>query len=359
MTCRRRPLASKISPSRKSLGVIMSFFSLIGPSIVGYSPVDWPPLAASKRIVVLWVGRLGDVLVSTPFLDGLRRAAPKAHIVLVTAEAGEGGARLLDCVDEVAVVRKGRRVLRNAALLPVLARRTDYVIDMNSAPSSTSRALARIAIAKVKTGFQALNEPPGEREHMLDRYARLAKALGFEPAAEMRVPVSDEAEAKAGVLLGKMSKPVALFPGNFKKNENRWPEERFAELADRLAALPGFSPFWLTGPGEEADVRRTAALSKTALPVHGPFPLDVTAAVLEHSALYVGNCTGVSHLAAAVGTPSFMPLAGYTAAVWAPRTGPHWSAVSSDWESCRPVTVEQAWAAVQPALAAARSDSRL
>ena len=50
------------------------------------------------------MGRLGDVLVSTPFLDGLRRAAPQARIVLVTAPAGEGGARLLDSVDEVAVV---------------------------------------------------------------------------------------------------------------------------------------------------------------------------------------------------------------------------------------------------------------
>ena len=58
--------------------------------------METPPLAWAKRIVLLWIGRLGDVLVSTPFLDGLRRAAPKAHIVLITAKAGEGGARLLD-----------------------------------------------------------------------------------------------------------------------------------------------------------------------------------------------------------------------------------------------------------------------
>ncbi|MDE2291177.1 MAG: glycosyltransferase family 9 protein, partial [Elusimicrobia bacterium] len=60
-----------------------------------------PPLKEARRVVLLWAGRLGDVLVSTPFLDGLRAAAPRARLVLVTAEAGEGGARLLDCVDEV------------------------------------------------------------------------------------------------------------------------------------------------------------------------------------------------------------------------------------------------------------------
>lgn len=320
--------------------------------------MNWPPLPLSSRIVILWVGRLGDILISTPFLDGLRKAAPKARIVLVTAEAGEGGARLLDCVDEVAVVRKGRRILANAALVPLLARRADYVIDMNSAPSSTSRALARLAAATVKTGFKDLSEPPAEREHMLDRYARLARRLGFEPAQAMSVAIPETAQEKAGALLGKMSVPVALFPGNFKKNENRWPEERFADLADRIAAAGGLSPYWLTGPGEEEDVRRTAGLAKTALPVLGPYPLEVTAALLDRSALYVGNCTGVSHLAAAVGTPSFMPLAGYTAAVWAPRSGAHWSAVSPDWESCRPVTVEQAWKALQPALVAARSANR-
>ncbi len=222
--------------------------------------------------------------------------------------------------------------------------------EMTEADFQAQLAELRLAAARVKTGFRCLSEPPGEKEHMLDRYARLAKHLGFEPAQDLRVVFSEAAAAKGGALLAKLSKPVALFPGNFKKSENRWPEERFAEIADKLAEVPGLSPFWLTGPGEEADVRRTAALAKTPLPVLGPFPLDVTAAVLDRSALYVGNCTGVSHLAAAVGTPSFMPLAGYTAAVWAPRSGPHWHAVSSDWQSCRPITVSQAWTALQPAI---------
>lgn len=319
--------------------------------------METPPLSEARRVVLLWVGRLGDVLVSTPFLDGLRGAAPKARIVLVTAPPGEGGARLLDCVDEVAVVRKGSRVLENALLLPVLAAPADLLVEMNSAPSSLSGLLAGLCRARVKAGFKDLPEPVGEKEHMRDRYGRLAARLGFRPGAAMRVPVPEAAAAKAGALLSNLKRPVALFPGNFKKNENRWPEERFAMLADRLAALGGFSPYWLAGPGELEEVRRTAALAKTPLPVLGPYPLETTAALLDASALYVGNCTGVSHLAAAVGTPSFMVLAGYTAAVWAPKEGPHWGAVSKEWESCRPVSVDEAWAALQPALDFARSAS--
>lgn len=327
--------------------------------------MKWPPLPRSSRIVILWVGRLGDILISTPFLEGLRKAAPKAHIVLVTAEAGEGGARLLDCVDEVAVVRKGRGVLKNAALLPVLVKKSDLLIDLNSAPSATSRTLARLSSAGAKAGFADLEEPPGDKEHMLDRYARLAKLLSFECAPKMRVPVSDKDLAEADRILAvlpKGRKPVALFPGNFKKTENRWPEKNFAFFADRMSVEAGFAPFWLAGPGERAEVEEARSLQRLdKAPVLGPFPLGVTAAVLKRSAMYVGNCTGTSHLAVAVGTPTFTILAGYTAAVWAPPgkpgpDNPHWRLVSSDWESCRDVPADdKAYAALVIALKDGRS----
>ncbi|MBI3300274.1 MAG: glycosyltransferase family 9 protein [Elusimicrobia bacterium] len=330
-----------------------------------------PPLSAARRVVILWTGRLGDILVSTPFLDGLRRAVPGARIGLITAEAGEGGARLLDCVDEVGVVRKGRRVLANAALVPFLGRTTDLLIDMNSAPSGTSTALARLSRAKAKAAFargrgdgafDLLAEAPGEREHMLARYERLAALLGFSCAPRMRVPVpeADAAKAKRALrVLHEGRLPVALFAGNFKKKENRWAEDRFAALADRLADQRDLAPYWLAGPGELERVEAAAALAAARLPVLGPFSLGVTAGILGQSALYVGNCTGTSHLAVCAGTPTFTVLAGYTAAVWAPPAAPpHWRAVSADWESCREVGVEEAWKALQPALAFCRSAKR-
>lgn len=326
-----------------------------------------PPLSEVRAVNLLWVGRLGDLLVSTPFLYGLRAAAPKARITLVTGEAGEGGARLLDCVDEVQVVRKGKAMLTNLSVLSALRRETDLLVDLNSAPSSTSAALARLAKAPTKAAFRrgkgdaafnVFSEAPAEDEHMLDRYARLAKTLGFACSPRMRVPVSvpdGEQALKAVAELPSGRLRVALFPGNFKKNENRWPEDGFALLAERLAADERLAPYWLAGPGEREKVEAAAAMSKAPLPVLGPFPLGVTAGVLGVSSLYIGNCTGVSHLAVCVGTPTFTVLAGYTAKVWAPRgepgpENPHWRVVSKDWESCREVTVDEAWAALQPAL---------
>ncbi|MBI5595947.1 MAG: glycosyltransferase family 9 protein [Elusimicrobia bacterium] len=333
-----------------------------------------PPLSEARRITVLWVGRLGDLLVSTPFLYGLRAAAPKARIVLVTAQAGEGGARMLDCVDQVHVVRKGKDFMRNFGIFPDLRRESDLLIDLNSAPSATAVTITRLCKARTKATFRrgggdsAFNffvDAPTGTEHMLERYARLARGLGFATAPRMRVPVSvadGERALQIAASLPSGRRRVALFPGNFKKNENRWPEDDFALLAERLAADPGLAPYWLAGPGERPQVEAAAAISNVPLPVLGPFPLGVSAAVLGVSSLYIGNCTGVSHLAVCVGTPTFTVLAGYTAAVWAPPgepgpENPHWRVVAKDWESCREVTVDEAWDALQPALAAVRSAS--
>ncbi len=329
--------------------------------------MEAPPLSNARRVVVLWIGRLGDLLVATPFLDGLRRAAPRAEILLVTGEAAEAGARLLDSVDDVRVVRRGKRLLANITLIPAIRRQADLLVDLNPSRSKSSAALAVLASAKVKAAFKRgrrdvafslLAERAGDREHMLSRYQRMAAVLGFEPGPSMRLPVRGAQRAEAAKALSALPagrRPVALFPGNFKKRENRWPEDRFAALAGRLAADAALAPYWLAGPGELDLVQATAAMTAAVLPVLGPYSIGVTAALLEASALYMGNCTGTSHMAVCVGTPSFTVLAGYTATVWAPPGtpgpgNPHWRAVSASWDSCRDVGVDDAWAALQPAL---------
>lgn len=66
--------------------------------------------------------------------------------------------------------------------------------------------------------------------------------------------------------------------------------------------------------------------------------------------LCVLNVTGTTHLAAALGCPTFGFYSGYTDAVWRPRGPRHWGAVSSSWESCRGISVDEAYAALEPAL---------
>ncbi|MGH7160333.1 MAG: glycosyltransferase family 9 protein, partial [Acetobacteraceae bacterium] len=87
-----------------------------------------------------------------------------------------------------------------------------------------------------------------------------------------------------------------------------WPPERFAELFHRLAAGP-LGPARATilaGPG--AEERALAAPLLTRLPdaidLTGRLSLPEAAACLGRAALFVGNDSGLMHLAAAVGTPT-------------------------------------------------------
>jgi ADP-heptose:LPS heptosyltransferase len=113
---------------------------------------------------------------------------------------------------------------------------------------------------------------------------------------------------------------VAIHPGSGSAQKN-WPRGRFIDLAARLADR-GSKICWIVGPAEaEID------------PLPGGdhwrcLPLAVLAGRLARCALYVGNDSGVTHLAAAVGSPTLALFGGSDSRVWAPR-GPNVEIIDS------------------------------
>ena len=107
---------------------------------------------------------------------------------------------------------------------------------------------------------------------------------------------------------------IALQPGcgdTLIGAAKRWPAENFARLADILAAR-GRNIVVIEGPDERGVGRQVSDLSRSHPPVielNGP--LGHAAALLEMAQLYVGNDSGLAHVAAAVGTP---PVALFAAA---------------------------------------------
>ncbi|UPT72786.1 MAG: hypothetical protein M0D55_12725 [Elusimicrobiota bacterium] len=139
---------------------------------------------------------------------------------------------------------------------------------------------------------------------------------------------------------------VVIHPGNFDRFSFRWPEEKFAELADSLLDDARLKLFFMGGPGERAKVEAITAKLKRPVPILPEARLGVTGAMLKRMNLFVCNITGTTHLAAALGVPTFGFYAGYTQAVWRPRGARHGGVVCPEWESCRETTVEEARAAL-------------
>ncbi|MBI4425445.1 MAG: glycosyltransferase family 9 protein [Elusimicrobia bacterium] len=327
------------------------------------------PLALNdaRRIALLWIGRLGDFLVATPFLRALRRRFPGAEVTVIVGERGREAAALCPEVDEIRVLGKLHAPLANLHLAATLAAGCyDLLVDLNTAFSRSSAAVAWLTQARVKLGFRKaagnrlfthLVQAPETAEHMLDRYGRLAAAIDapYEPLMSVRVPEPEGARGRAAVreALARAApgaRPVLIHPGNFQKFENRWPEDRFAALTDRLLDDPAAAPVYLCGPGEEAQARAIVARLKRPVPMLAPMSLAALAGALTEAELLIVNATGTAHLAAALGVPTLTFLGGYTKAVWMPRAGPHYSVVSASWESCRDISVDAAWEALGSAL---------
>lgn len=111
---------------------------------------------------------------------------------------------------------------------------------------------------------------------------------------------------------------VAVHPGSGGRRKC-WPAERFARVAEALGA-EGIGVALVQGPADGeivADVLK--ALGGAPPPVVSDLPVRDLAALLSLCATYLGNDSGVTHLAAAVGTPTVALFGPTDPAVWGPR----------------------------------------
>jgi ADP-heptose:LPS heptosyltransferase len=119
----------------------------------------------------------------------------------------------------------------------------------------------------------------------------------------------------------------------------RWAPERFAEVGDALARL-GWQVV-LTGSAEEAHLTRrvTEAMLMPATDLAGKTSLGGMAALIGRARLIVCNDTGVSHIAAALGTPSVVITMASDPNRWAPLDRDRHTAIYAPID-CRPCAYE-------------------
>ncbi|MGA7992368.1 MAG: glycosyltransferase family 9 protein, partial [Thermoanaerobaculia bacterium] len=99
---------------------------------------------------------------------------------------------------------------------------------------------------------------------------------------------------------------VAAHVASFAHAAKRWDIARFSEVFDGLAARAGLPVVLLGSAGEKAVNAETASLAKKArvLDLSGATTLPEALGVLASARLFVGNDSGLAHLASAAGTPA-------------------------------------------------------
>jgi len=318
------------------------------------------PVKENPRILLIWIGRLGDLIIATPFIRALRRRFPGSRITMLVRHYVADVAALCDPSLEVICMPSLKHPGEAAGFIgKYLLGSHDICVDLNPSYSRTSGILALLSRAPQRVSFDkfransfytATVSAPAEDEHMLARYRRLADHFHapFEERLELTPRPEHEAAARRIIeklQLDRSKKAVAIHPGNFKKFDHRWPEEKFIGLSRRILETGKAEIIYLTGPGEEKEVKKILASLPLSIKQAPVMTVPVMAAFMKKLDVLIVSATGTMHLAAAVGAPMISFHSGYTIKCWRPLNTPGEAVAASEWRSLRGITVEEAWRA--------------
>jgi ADP-heptose:LPS heptosyltransferase len=298
------------------------------------------------RILFVTATRIGDAVLSTALLGHLLRAHPAARITVACGPAAAGVFARMPGLDRLIVVEKQRFSLHWLGLWAQVAfTRWDLVVDLRASALAWMVPARRRAVGKG-------GRRPGHR------LTHIGAVLGLSPPPLPVAWAAPEDEARAAALLPGGAWLILGPTANW--SQKVWPAERFVAVAQALTApggaLAGARIAVLGGPG--AAEREMAAPVLAALPgavdLVGTLALPEVAAVLRRAALYLGNDSGLMHLAAAAGAP-VVGLFGQSDAREYGPVGPRSVAVSADGEPFRTsmtrLPVERVVAAAEALLA--------
>jgi ADP-heptose:LPS heptosyltransferase len=249
------------------------------------------------RILFISSTRIGDAVLSTGLLDHLMRAHPEARFTIVCGRVAEGVFRRMPRLDRLIAVEKRRYSLHWLDIWGQLATtRWDMVVDLRAS------AIAWLLWTRERKIIQGGRRPGHRLTH-------LAALLGVTPPPLPVIWTAPEDTARAAALLPE-DRPWLVLGPTANWHRKVWPAERFAELALRLTApdgaLPGAGIAILGGPGDQERSMATPVLTALpqALDLVGKLDLPEVAAVLARAAMFIGNDSGLMHLAAAAGAPT-------------------------------------------------------
>lgn len=280
-------------------------------------PLLLPAALRGKRIALVRMSAIGDVVHMLPVVASLRAAAPDAHISWLIQPTPYELVRHHPDVDEFILfertpLRRSYRLLHRA----MRGRRFDLVLALHtSLKASMATALLR---SPRKLGFDRARAPElnwlftheriaaRPRGHMQDEALEFLEHLQVPVHLEWKLePTAAECERYAGLLPAYPGPTVALVVAS-SQLEKDWPAERFARLADRLASEFGARTIIVGGrsPAELAAIGRITELARTPPLDLGAWDLRRLAYLLHRSDAVVSPDSGPLHIAVALGTPS-------------------------------------------------------
>jgi ADP-heptose:LPS heptosyltransferase len=279
------------------------------------------------RIVLILPCCIGDVIIATAALKALRRGYPDAsitwavgswskavienhHLLNAVLDTGPAALPVKSPVGFVRMARQLRAGQFDLAVSLVRSPLMSLAVRLSGIPQ-------RAGLDSAGRGFgYNIRAPidPKEVRHEAEIYLDVPRALGLDTADCYANVTVDESlwPGVADKLHEQGAQPpyIVINPSGGRNpgmvmDAKRWPPEHFAALADRLTSKLNMPIVLLGGPNDGDTIRAVQnRMSIPAVSLIGQLLFAEIAVLASRAQLYVGNDTGLTHLAAAAGAPT-------------------------------------------------------
>jgi ADP-heptose:LPS heptosyltransferase len=302
------------------------------PQPLGPSLWDWQSV---QKVLLVRLRSIGDTVLSTPSLFALKRFLPNAQIDILLEEWVAPVLSGFEYVNNVISLDRGSVASRAKAAREIRSRRYDVIYNLHG--GTTATFLTRATGARHRVGYASyqyarlhnhLAPSPltlwdRDKTHSVEQQLALLGWTGV-PVTDRpptRLGLTDSAEANISSRLSAAAiderQPFALVHPAAAFATKQWAVDKFARIVEELATR-GISSIALVTAAEArigAELRKQSA---APVIVFDDLSLPEVTSLAHRARLFIGNDSGVAHIAAAVGAPSVVIFGSSNRAHWQP-----------------------------------------
>lgn len=269
-----------------------------------------------KKILVIKLRGIGDVILSTIVFDPIKREFPNAKIDFLVDAPGSFGLKHLPILNDVIIFKKGNLLNRIKQFLAIRKNKYDLIIDLYSNPASAQ--VTKISGARYRVGFPYRGRkyayniygPNEERAvlHEADLHLELLKSLnvkvdnsklyyGLDNISNLFAEkyISDNFLSNSFVL--------GVLPSGSWQSK-KCPPEKFAILADRIVDEIGVKILVIWGPDDKIEAESIVKYMKNDTLLAPHTSILEMGALINNCTAIIANDSGPMHIAAALGIPT-------------------------------------------------------
>jgi predicted lipopolysaccharide heptosyltransferase III len=302
------------------------------PQPLGPAFWDWTDV---RSVLLIRLRSIGDTVLTTPSLYALKRFLPNARIDILLEDWVAPVLEGFPYVDNVLTLGRSSTVARARMMRQLRSLRYDVVYNLHGGTTATlltraSGATRRVGLETYQYSRLYTHLAPSplllwkrQQTHSVEQQLALLGWTGVPVSDRPRtqLAVVDHAAKSVAARLREAGwdekSPLALIHPAAAFATKQWAPEKFARVADDLAGR-GFTVVVITAPAEAHVATQLKHCSSARMISFTDLSLPEVTALAARARLFVGNDSGIAHMAAAVGLPAVVIFGSSNIAHWNP-----------------------------------------